>query len=195
MRRIPFRPTGAPAEDAAADALAERPSKSQRKREMAAMQTLGASLLRLSAAELARIELPEKLREAIAEAARIGSHEARRRHLQYIGRLMRQVDPEPLRAAIDDATGASKQAVALMHRCERLRDRLLADDAALAEVVAELPGADVQQLRSTIRAARREHEQGRPPKHARALYRWLHRQYSQPPQGGDRHESAASAAG
>lgn len=157
----------------------ERPSKSQRKREMTALQKLGEKLLDLSAAELARIDLPDALREAVAEAARIGSHEGRRRQLQYIGRLMRQVDPEPLRAAIEDATGASKQAVALMHRCERLRDALLADDAALTEVLAELPQADAQQLRATIRAARREHVEGRAPKHARQLYRWLHEQFTQ----------------
>jgi len=157
----------------------ERPSKSQRKREMTALQDLGESLLRLSSAELARIELPEPLREAIAETGRIGSHEARRRHLQYIGKLMRQVDPEPLRAAIEDATGESKQAVAMMHRCERLRDALLADDAALDGVLTELPGADMQQLRAAIRAARREHREGRPPKYARQLYRWLHDQFKQ----------------
>jgi len=156
----------------------ERPSKSQRKRDMTALQDLGESLLRLTNAELARIDLPEELRQAITGSARITSHEARRRHLQYIGKLMRQVDPQPLRAAIDDATGESKQAVALMHRCERLRDTLLADDGALEAVLAELPGADVQQLRSTIRAARREHAEGRPPRHVRQLYRWLHEQYA-----------------
>jgi ribosome-associated protein len=160
-------------------AAGDRPSKSQRKREMTALQDLGESLLRLSTAELARIDLPPELREAIAEMARTGSHEARRRQRQYIGKLMRQVDPEPLRAAIGDATGESKQAVALMHRCERLRDALLADDGALDGVLAELPGADVQQLRSTIRAARREHGAGQPPRHARQLYRWLHDQFTQ----------------
>lgn len=167
-----------PAAPAADETDSGRPSKSQRKRDMAALQDLGESLLRLTAAELARIELPASLREAIAEAARISAHEARRRQMQYIGRLMRQVDPQPLRAAIEDATGESKQAVALMHRCERLRDALLADDAALEAVLVELPAADVQQLRATIRAARREHREGRPPKHARQLYRWLHAQYA-----------------
>jgi ribosome-associated protein len=161
-----------------ADAGIEKPSKSQRKRDMTALQALGASLLRLTAAELARVDLPEPLREAIAEMTRIGSHEGRRRQLQYIGRLMRQVDAESIRSAIEDATGESKKAVALMHRCEKLRDALLADDAALAGVLAELPGADSQQLRATIRAARREHLDGRPPKHARQLYRWLHEQYA-----------------
>lgn len=171
-----------PAAPGADQAGGGRPSKSQRKRDMAALQDLGESLLRLTAAELARIELPGSLREAIAEAARISAHEARRRQMQYIGRLMRQVDAGPLRAAIEDATGESKQAVALMHRCERLRDALLADDAALEAVAADLPAADLQQLRAMIRAARREHEEGRPPKHARQLYRWLHEQYTHKPE-------------
>jgi ribosome-associated protein len=166
-----------------AEPAAERPSKSQRKRDMTALQALGESLLRLSAAELARIDLPEPLREAVAETARISSHEGRRRQLQYIGKLMRQVDPEPLRAAIDDATGESKQAVALMHRCERMRDALLADDAALDAVLADLPRADVQQLRAMIRAARREHKDGRPPRHSRQLYRWLRDQYDDKTEG------------
>jgi ribosome-associated protein len=167
-----------PADHDMRSADAEPPSKSQRKRDMAALQTLGESLLRLSAIELQRIELPEALREAVADMPRMGSHEARRRQLQYIGRLMRGVDPGPLRAAIEDATGESKRAIALMHRCEKLRDALLADDAALAGVLADLPGADSQHLRATIRAARREHADGRPPRHARELYRWLHEQFS-----------------
>jgi ribosome-associated protein len=92
---------------------------------------------------------------------------------------MRQLDPAPLRAAIDNATGESRQAVALMHRCERLRDRLLDDDAALPDVVKVLPQADLQHLRASIRAARRERDEGRPPRHARQLYRWLHEQLTQ----------------
>ena len=156
----------------------DRPSKTQRKKEMHALQALGQQLVDLGRDQLAQVDLPQELREAIAFAHRVTSHEGRRRHMQYIGKLMRQVDPQPLRAAIDDATGESKQAVALMHRCERLRDALLADDGALEAVLTELPGADVQQLRSTIRAARREHAEGRPPRHARQLYRWLHEQYA-----------------
>jgi ribosome-associated protein len=165
--------------EASNEASGDRPSKSQRKREMTALQALGESLLQLSEAALARVEMPDDLRAAVAEAARIKSHEARRRQLQYIGRLVRQLDAEQLRAAIENATGESKQAVALMHRCERLRDRLLDDDAALAEVLDALPRADVQSLRAMIRAARREHGEGRPPKHARQLYRWLHEHLAQ----------------
>jgi ribosome-associated protein len=164
---------------AAAEGSSERPSKSQRKREVAALQSLGESLLKLPDSTLARIDMPDDLRQAIGEAARMRSHEARRRQLQYIGRLMRELDAEPLRAAIDNATGESKHAVALMHRCERLRDRLLDDDAALTDLVKILPQADLQQLRATIRAARRERDEGRPPRQARQLYRWLHEQLSQ----------------
>lgn len=182
VHRAPLPP--APAGEAAS----ERPSKSQRKRDMTALQDLGESLLRLTSAELARIDLPEELRQAITGSARITSHEARRRHLQYIGKLMRQVDADEVRAAIGRATGESRAAVALMHLAERWRDRLLADDEALTAFMSERPGADVQWLRAAIRAARREHAAGQPPKHARALYRWLHDQLAPHASREDAHE-------
>jgi ribosome-associated protein len=159
----------------------ERPSKTQRKKDMHALQALGQQLVDLSRDQLARIDLPEELREAIDFAHRVTSHEGRRRHMQYIGKLMRQVDADEVRAAIGRATGESRAAVALMHLVERWRDRLLADDDALTGFMAERPGADVQWLRSTIRAARREHASGQPPKHARLLYRWLHDELQPPP--------------
>jgi ribosome-associated protein len=165
------------APEQSADSLTQsddRPSKTRRKQEMTALQQLGEELLRLNAEQLARFDLPEPLREALAEARRISAREGRRRQLQYIGRLMRHVDPEPIRRALDEATGESRAAVAFMHRCERLRDRLLDDDAALTEFLLQHPGADVQPLRAVIRAARRERSAGGPSKHARELYRWLH---------------------
>ncbi len=162
--------------DLAADAAApaEPPSKSQRKREMAALQDLGVALVRLSAEQLARIGLPENLHEAITAARRISNHEGRRRQLQYVGRLMRGVDAEPIARALAAANFDSKATVELMHRCERWRDRLIDDDAALTELLRDRPGIDAQPLRATIRAARRERAQGAAPKHARELYRWLH---------------------
>lgn len=169
MKTLPIDPVA----DAAAPA--ERPSKTQRKREMAALQDLGVALVRLGAEQLARIELPENLREAIAAARRISDHEGRRRQLQYVGRLMRGVDAEPIAHALAAATGDSKAAAELMHRCERWRERLLDDDAALTELLRDHPGIDAQPLRATIRAARRERSQGSAPKHARELYRWLHK--------------------
>ena len=162
--------------DATAGDDGEEPSKSQRKRDMHALQALGAELVELRRDQLQRIDLPDELREAIEFAHRVTSHEGRRRHMQYLGKLMRQVDADSIRAAIALATGESRAAVALMHLAERWRERLLEDDAALTEFVAAHPAADVQWLRATIRSARREHAAGQGPRHARELYRWLHEQ-------------------
>lgn len=158
----------------AADEAPSQPSKSQLKRDMHALQALGVELVGLRRDQLQRIDLPPELRDAIEFAHRVTSHEARRRHMQYLGKLMRQVDAGAVRTAMDRVTGDSRAAVALMHLAERWRDRLIADDAALTEFVAEHPDADVQWLRSTIRAARREAAAQRAPRHARELYRWLH---------------------
>ncbi len=168
-----------PAEAAGIDAgdpaaPAERRSKTRRKKDMHDLQALGAELVRLPRDRLQKIDLPDELREAIDFAHRVTSHEGRRRHLQYLGKLMRQVDADVVRAQMADATGESRAAVALMHTAERWRDRLIADDAALTEFIAGHADADVQWLRATIRAARREATAAQPPRHARELYRWLH---------------------
>jgi len=162
-----------PLDPHSAPAAGERPSKSQRKREVAALQSLGARLVALDAAQLARVPLPESLREAVAAAQRIRAHGARRRQLQYVSRLMRQVEPGPIECALDDLCGGSRAAVARMHGCERWRQRLLDDDGALTELLREHPTADAQALRALIRGARRERDGAQPPKHTRALYRWL----------------------
>lgn len=164
-----------PHDDSALQAT-EPPSKSQRKKEMHALQALGEQLVQLRRDQLQRIELPDALREAIEFAHRVTSHEARRRHMQYVGKLMRQADAEALRQALAQVTGESRASVALMHHAERWREKLLVDDTALTEFVADHPAADVQWLRATIRAARREIASQRPPRHVRELYRWLHEQ-------------------
>ena len=156
------------------------PSKTQRKKDMHALQALGAELVRLRRDQLQRIDLPDELREAVEFAHRVTSHEGRRRHMQYLGKLMRHVDADAIRAAIARVTGESRAAVALMHLAERWRDRLIADDAALTEFIAAHPAADVQWLRATIRAARRESAMQQAPRHARELYRWLHEQLENP---------------
>jgi len=153
-----------------------RRSKTQLKKDMHELQALGAELARLPREQLQKIELPDELREAIAFAHRVTSHEGRRRHMQYLGKLMRQVDADAIRVQLADATGESRAAVALMHAAEGWRDRLIADDEELTAFVAEHPGADVQWLRATIRAARREAAAAQAPRHARELYRWLHEQ-------------------
>lgn len=160
----------------------EPPSKSERKRQMHALQKLGETLVALDHARLARLTLPDPLRAAILEAKKITAHEGRRRQLQYVGKLMRQsdVDGADLARQLEDVSGESRAAVALMHRCEKLRDALLQNDSALTAFVAEHPQLDIQHLRATIRSARREHASGAAPKHARELYRWLHQNLSQP---------------
>lgn len=154
---------------------AERPSKTERKRQMHALQTLGLQLVELSRDQFARLDLPDELREAIDFAHRVKGHEARRRHMQYLGKLMRRVDADAIRAALEHVTGESRAAVSLMHQAEKWRDRLLDDDEALTTFIAEHPDAELQWLRSAIRAARRERELQQSPRHARELYQRLHR--------------------
>jgi ribosome-associated protein len=151
----------------------ERPSKTQRKKEMHDLQALGERLVVLNSGQLDAIGLPEDLRSAVAEAARITRHEARRRQMQYIGRLMRDLDAEPIREKMAAWDGVSKQQTAQLHRVERWRERLLAEEAALAEFMREHPGADSQRLRSLIRGATAEREAARPPKSYRELFRLL----------------------
>jgi ribosome-associated protein len=151
----------------------DRPSKTERKRQMHALQTLGEQLVELSPDQFARLDLPDELREAVDFAHRVTSHEARRRHMQYLGKLMRRADADAIRAALERVTGESRAAVSLMHRAEAWRDRLLDDDEALTAFIAEHPDAEAQWLRSAIRAARRERQLQQAPKHTRELYRRL----------------------
>lgn len=152
----------------------DRPSKTQLKRDMAALQDLGEDLVALGRDQLAKIDLPEDLRQAVQDAQRFTKHEARRRQLQYIGRLMRDLDPEPIRAALDEIRGVSAAATARLHAIERLRARLLEDEAgALDEILRDHPQADVQQLRTLRRNALREQEQGKPPRSFREMFRLL----------------------
>jgi ribosome-associated protein len=151
----------------------ERPSKSQKKRDMHALQDMGAALVALAPARLARIEMPEDLRGAVLEAQRLTKHEARRRQLQYIGRLMRDVDPAPIRAALDALAGVNAEENARQHRIERLRERLLEDESVLTEIGTAHPGADLMRIRQLRRGALQEREAGKPPKSYRELFRTL----------------------
>lgn len=151
----------------------DRPSKSQKKREMTALQDLGAELVELGRDQLKKIDLPDDLREAVRDAQRITAHEARRRQLQYIGRLMRNADPAPIRAALDEIKGVSAAAVAKSHALERLRIRLLEDETVLGEIARAHPAADLQHLRQLRRNALKEKELAKPPRAFRELFRIL----------------------
>jgi len=156
------------------DERAPAPSKSQRKREAQALQALGEALVGLPAAGLEAITLPERLREAVELARGLSSRGARRRQMQYIGRLMREVDPEPIRHALQSFENRRRGAATRFQRLERMRDRLLAQgDEGVEAVLAEQPGADRQRLRQLVRQARREQETDRGSRGARALFRYL----------------------
>lgn len=148
-------------------------SKTRRKQQMTELQDLGAELVELSEQQLAQIALPESLHDAVIAIRKTGKFEARRRQLQYIGKLMRTVDPEPIRAQLDIWKNTSREHTAWLHQIERWRERLLADETALNEFVSEHPHADTQQLRTLIRNALRERELNKPPKSYRALFQSL----------------------
>ena len=148
-------------------------SKTKRKQEMTALQSLGARLVDLPESQIAELPMEEGLREAVLEAKRITSHEAKRRQMQYVGRLMREIDPAPLRERLEAMTGHSAQAAAQHRRLEGWRQRLLADDEALTAFAAEHPGADLQALRTLIRNTRKEQKEAKPPRSYRELFRLI----------------------
>jgi len=148
-------------------------SKTKRKQEMTALQSLGAKLVELPESQIAALPMEEKLREALLEAKRITIHEAKRRQMQYVGKLMRQIDPAPLRERLEAITGHSARAAAQHRRLEAWRERLLADDAALTAFAAEHPDADLQALRTLIRNTRREQKEAKPPRSFRELFRLI----------------------
>lgn len=154
---------------------ASAPSKSARKREMLARQALGEALVALSSRELAAMPLEDgPLLQAIQEARTMRSHSALRRHRQYIGKLMRQIDPAPLQAALDELHQRDRAQATAFHALEALRDALLRDgDAALGEVLERFPQADRQQLRQLTRQARHDAKQERNSGASRRLFRYL----------------------
>jgi ribosome-associated protein len=133
-----------------------RPSKTQRKKASHDLQDLGEALVALPDSRLLELEIDETLRDAIQEYKRTRTHEGKRRQMQYIGKLMRRTDPEPLREAVAAMQlGRAKDALAL-HEAERWRTELIAADDALTRWTAEHPDSDLQQLRSLVRAARKD---------------------------------------
>ena len=158
------------------DAAFDHPSKSQKKREMHALQDLGEELVALPQDRLNKLDLPDALYDAVMDARRFTKHEARRRQMQYIGKIMRDIDTDPIAEQLAEIKGESDTAKAHFHALERWRDRLLADDAALTEWLAQHPSDDIQQLRNLIRNARKEAADNKPPKSSRLLFRWLREQ-------------------
>ena len=152
---------------------AEIVSRTKKKLHVEELQKLGAALIALPAAQLDALGLPAQLLAAVLEAQRITSHEARRRQVQFIGKVMRRIDPEPVRAAVAAIAGQSAAARAGHKRLEQWRERLIEDDAALTEFANGHAGTDLQALRTVIRNARKEIAEGKPPRAQRELFRLL----------------------
>lgn len=152
----------------------DEPSRTELKRESAELQKLGEDLLDLRADLLARLELGEKFLDALAEAKRITNFEGRRRQLQFIGKLMRQLEPEVLQAmrdALDEQHNGSAEQTLALHLAETWRGRLIDQDEACGEWLTQFPQTDAQQLRALIRQARKDAKPENPgaaPRHGRA---------------------------
>ncbi len=154
--------------------MEERKSKSQRKREMLALQSLGERLVELREEQIRKIEIPDDLREAVLFARNLKKGEALRRQLQYIGTLMRDVEPEPLRKALDEISRGLMMDRQLFQKIEKWRDDLVdGNDEILQEILVEFPHADSNRLRQCILSARKEKAANQPPKSSRALFRYL----------------------
>ncbi len=149
-------------------------SKSQLKRDAHSLTELGKKLVQLDKGSLAKIPLPENLLDAINSARNIRQHGALKRQLQYIGKLMRKTDPEPIQAAYEAATNHYRSDTQQLHEIENWRDRLLGEgDNVLGELLRQFPDADRQHLRQLMRSAKKERELNKPPRAARELFQYL----------------------
>jgi len=149
------------------------PSKTRRKAQMHALQDLGEAMVRLSPERLAALALPERLADAIADARDITRWEARRRQMQFIGRLMRDVDPLPIQARLEQWAGAPNAEKARLASVERWRARLLSEADALDRLCAENTAADRPRLEALLARVRHEREHAQPPHAYRELFRTL----------------------
>ncbi len=149
------------------------PSKTQRKKDMHALQEIGEQLVELDQNRLNEFDLPEILMDAINLARTMQKHGARRRQMQYIGKLMRNIDVLPIQEKLDSWHQASLHQTARLHQLERWRERLLTDEHALTEFAQKYPAADLQYLRLLIRNTQREKAADKPPKSFRLLFQAL----------------------
>jgi ribosome-associated protein len=148
-------------------------SKTKLKAEADAAQSIGKKLIDLSKDKLIKLALPEALFDAVLEAKRLTANGAVRRQLQYLGRLMRDVDSAPIIEQLQKWEGKNNEENARFHVLERWRTRLIAEPIALQEFLASFPQADIQQLRTLTRNAQREEAAQKPPKSSRELFKLI----------------------
>ena len=150
-----------------------RPSKTKAKEEMDALQELGKRLVEVSNDRLKKLDIPEILADAVREAKRISAFGALRRQMQYIGKLMRDVDVDPIQEMLDEIDGVSNKANARFHALEKQRDKLLADESVITASKNQHPDLDVTALRTLRRNALKEQAEQKPPKAYRAIFQLL----------------------
>jgi len=148
-------------------------SKTKLKATADALQALGVKLLDLSPQKLSQLNLPENLHEAIIEGKKIRANGALRRHRQYIGSLMREIDPEPIIEQFAKWEGHNQAENAFFHQLEKWREQLIQDDASVEKFISDHPQIDIQILRTLVRNARKEAQQNKPPKSSRLLFKLL----------------------
>jgi ribosome-associated protein len=148
-------------------------SRTQRKREALDLQRLGGRLADLRPADLAVIPLPDQVIEAIEAYRKIRSHEARRRQLQFLGKLMRKIDVEPITQALDRIDAQSSASSYEFHQLEIWRERLIEEPAALTEYLSAHPHADRQRLRQQLARVRKAPDEARRKAESRELFRML----------------------
>jgi len=171
----------------------DAPSRTELKRESTELQKLGVDLLTLRADLMARLSLPEKLCDAVTQARRISDFEGKRRQLQFIGKLMRQLDASDIgqiRAALAEQHSGSARETLALHQAEKWRDDLVSDEHALERWIGANPRTDSQQLRALVRQARKEAAAAKPgaaPRHGKAyreLYQLVREQLTAPSDNG-----------
>lgn len=153
----------------------DRPSKTELKQESIDLQLLGETLTTLSNDQLDQLGLPELMRDALDELSRVGKHEATRRHMQYIGKLMRDIDPVPIRAQLDRWEMGTRANKAAFKASERWRDRLIAEPDALTLFTAEQPTVDRDKLNELLVKARLQAAKGEAPAASRQVFRVIYR--------------------
>ena len=149
-------------------------SRSQKKRDVEALQDIGVRLVELKPDQLEKIDISDTLRDAIIEAKRLTSRSAIRRHMQYIGKLMRNEDGEEIQAAIDRFDVTTQAHNQVFHKLEKWRDRLINNEKGMLDVIlTEYPQTDMQHLRQLVRNAQKEQTQNKPPAATRKLFKYL----------------------
>ena len=145
-------------------------SKTRRKRQMHDLQAVGAALVKLSPEKLGRLDIPQILREAVIDAQKFTKHEAIRRQMQYIGKIMRDVDAGPIIEQLNALEAPSRKQTAIFHVAEKWRQAILDDPDQVAAFVKEYPQADAHKLREIVAAIGEEKRTGKPPRQFRELF-------------------------